>query len=194
MTSRPGGRSARVRSAVLDATYAELAVHGYPGLTVENIAERAGVHKTTVYRRWGAIDVLLADALDYARDTEWPVPDTGSVEGDLTAIADEVATAFGDPGGRTVPEAVVAAAFQSTRAAESLREFYAVRHEQAAQVVVRAVERGELPAGTDPVDLVRLACAPLYYRIFITREPVDTAVVERAVRAALAAARAGALA
>lgn len=178
---------------MLAATYAELADHGYSGLTVENVAERAGVHKTTVYRRWGTIDELLADALDYARDVDWPVPDTGSIEGDLAAIATEVATAFGDPLQRALPEAVVAAAFQSARAAESLRDYYTARHDQAARVVVRAVERGELPEGTDPVDLIRLTCAPLYYRIFITREPVDAEVAAQAVRAALAAAGAGAL-
>ena len=188
MTTRPGGRSARVRDAVLAATYAELAEHGYPALTVDAVATRAGVHKTTVYRRWGSVDDLLADALDQTRDTPWPLPDTGTVEGDLIAITTEVAEAFGDG---AVPTAVVAAAFQSPRAADALRGFYAARQAQAAEVVVRAVERGELPAGVDPVDVVRTACAPLYYRVFITREPVDVAVAERAARASLAAARAG---
>jgi AcrR family transcriptional regulator len=187
MSTRPGGRSARVRDAVLAATYAELAEHGYPALSVEAVATRAGVHKTTVYRRWGSVDDLLADALDQTRDTPWPLPDTGTVEGDLVAIATEVAE---DVGG-AVPTAVIAAAFQSPRAADALRGFYAARQARAALVVVRAVERGELPPTVDPVDVVRTACAPLYYRVFITREPVDAAVAERAARAALAAARAG---
>jgi AcrR family transcriptional regulator len=191
MSARPGGRSARVRDAVLAATCAELADHGYPALTVDAVATRAGVHKTTVYRRWGSVDVLLADALDHARDTPWPLPDTGTVEGDLIAITTEVAEAFGHPDDRAVPTAIVAAAFQSPRAAAALHDFYAARHARAAQVVIRAVDRGELPADVDPVDLVRTACAPLFYRVFITREPVDAAIAERAARAALAAARAG---
>jgi AcrR family transcriptional regulator len=190
MTTRPGGRSARVRDAVLAAAYAELAERGYPALTVDAVATRAGVHKTTVYRRWGSVDALLADALDHTRDTPWPLPDTGTVEGDLIAITTEVAEAFGHS---AVPTAIVAAAFQSPRAATALHDFYAARHAQAAQVVVRAVDRGELPATVDPVDLVRAACAPLFYRVFITREPVDAAIAERAAQAALAAARAGAL-
>ncbi|HEX6347211.1 TetR/AcrR family transcriptional regulator [Umezawaea sp.] len=188
MSTRPGGRSARVRDAVLAATYAELAEHGYPALTVDAVAARAGVHKTTVYRRWGSVDVLLADALDHTRDTPWPLPDTGSAEGDLIAITTEVAEAFAHG---LVPTAVVAAAFQSPRAADALRDFYAARQARAALVVVRAVERGELPAGVDPVEVVRTACAPLCYRVLVTREPVDAAVAERAARAALAAARAG---
>jgi AcrR family transcriptional regulator len=193
LTSRPGGRSARVREAVLAAVHAELAERGYPDLTVEHVADRAGVHKTTVYRRWGSVDVLVADALDHTRETAWPVPDTGTVEGDLIAVATEVADTVADPGRRSVPIAVVAAALQSTRALEAKQRFYAARHADAAVLVTRAVERGELPPQSDPVELVRLACAPLYYRVFITGEPVDRATAERSARAALAAARAGLL-
>jgi hypothetical protein len=67
------------------------------------------------------------------------------------------------------------------------------RHEQTAGLVTRAVARGELPAGVDPAEVVRVAVAPLYYRLFISREPVDGAVADRAADAALAAARAGVL-
>ncbi|MCE6999808.1 TetR/AcrR family transcriptional regulator [Saccharothrix sp. S26] len=173
--------------------HAELVERGYPAMTVEQVAERAGVHKTTVYRRWGTVDVLVADALDHTRETAWPVPDTGTVEGDLIAIATEVADTFADPALRQVPVAIVIAALQSERAHDAKRAFYAARHAEAAEVVTRAVERGELPPGTDPVELIRLTCAPLYYRVFVTGEPVDRAIAERCARAALAAARAGLL-
>uniref|UniRef100_UPI000B1D4F1A TetR/AcrR family transcriptional regulator n=1 Tax=Streptomyces atriruber TaxID=545121 RepID=UPI000B1D4F1A len=52
-TRRPGGRTARTRAAVRDAVLSGLADHGYPGLTVEYVADHSGVHKTTLYRRWG---------------------------------------------------------------------------------------------------------------------------------------------
>ncbi|MFD0203922.1 MULTISPECIES: TetR/AcrR family transcriptional regulator [Saccharothrix] len=182
-----------MRVSVLQAVHAELIEHGYTGLTVENVAERAGVHKTTVYRRWGTVDVLIADALDHTRETEWPVPDTGTVEGDLIAIAAEVADTFADPVRHPVPIAIVIAAQQSTRAQDAKRRFYAARHAEAAKVVTRAVERDELPPQEDPVELIRLTCAPLYHRVFITGEPVDRTTAERAARAALAAARAGLL-
>lgn len=178
---------------MLDAVHTELVHRGYLGMTVENVADRAGVHKTTVYRRWGTVDVLIADALDHTRETDWPVPDTGTIEGDLTAIATEIADTFTDPERRRVPVAIVAAALQSTRAMEAKQAFYAARQAEAAKVVTRAVERGELPPQTDPLELVRLTCAPLYYRIFISGEPVDRDTAERAAGAALAAARAGLL-
>ncbi|WP_285747125.1 TetR/AcrR family transcriptional regulator [Lentzea sp. NBRC 105346] len=177
-----------MRAAVLEATYAELAERGYLGLTVENVAQRAGVHKTTVYRRWATTDGLIADALASTAADAWPIPDTGTLEGDLIELAREVVR-----GRSPVFEAVIAAGFQSTPARDALREFYARRHEEAATVVVRGIERGEAPEGTSPVELVRLTCAPLYYRMFVTREPVDDEVAVRSARAALAAARAGVL-
>jgi hypothetical protein len=59
--------------------------------------------------------------------------------------------------------------------------------------VRRAVDDGELPAGTDPLEVIRMLGAPFYYRMFVTREPLDDGLAERAAAAALAAARAGVL-
>ncbi|MGP4025760.1 TetR/AcrR family transcriptional regulator [Actinomadura sp. 3N407] len=189
---RPGGRTARVRDAVRKATLAELAEHGYPGLTVDNVAARSGVHKTTVYRRWGNAEGLVADALELAAGEPWPVPDTGTLAGDLRAIARLVLTGFTDPGHGPVTRAFVLAAAQSTGAARALHGFFARRHEQSAAVVERAIERGEVPAGTDAADVVRVAVAPLYYRLFVTGEAVDEAAADRAAASAATAARAGA--
>ena len=60
---RTGGRSARVREAILAATFSELIDSGYAALSVEAVASRAGVNKTTIYRRWPTLDDLLVDAL-----------------------------------------------------------------------------------------------------------------------------------
>src|SRR3954449_2137582 len=86
---RPGGRTARIRAQVLDAVRAELGEHGYDGLSMDAVATRAGVHRTTVYRRWGDVGGLLADVLDAASDDDWQPPDTGSLEGDLEALNQE---------------------------------------------------------------------------------------------------------
>ncbi|MFI0777237.1 TetR/AcrR family transcriptional regulator [Streptomyces sp. NPDC021212] len=86
-TVRPGGRTARTRAAVRDAVLTGLAEHGYPGRTVEYVAERSGVHKTTVYRRWGSVEGLVADALRLAGEDSWTAPDTGILDGDLRALA-----------------------------------------------------------------------------------------------------------
>ncbi|NYI03106.1 TetR/AcrR family transcriptional regulator [Allostreptomyces psammosilenae] len=174
-----------------DATLAELALHGYAGLTVENVAERSGVHKTTVYRRWGGVDGLVVDALDLAGEDSWRPPDTGSLEGDLRGLADEVRATFADAEAGAAPSAFVAAAFHSERAAAALHAFFRDRHARSAVIVERAERRGEVPAGTDAGAVVRATTAPLYFRLFITGEPMDGGTVAQAVGAAVAAARAG---
>ncbi len=189
--SRPGGRAARVREAVRAATLAELAEKGYAELTVDGVATRSGVHKTTVYRRWGNVRGLIADALEMAGGEPWPIPDTGTLRGDLRALANLVRIVFADLEDGPVASAFVSAAAQDPHAAEALHAFYVARHEQSARVVTRAAERGELPADADPVEVVRATVAPVFYRLFVSREPVGAEDADRAADAALAAALAG---
>src|SRR3954451_5268102 len=87
---RPGGRTARVRAAVLAAVEAELAERGYDGLSIDGVAARSGVHRTTVYRRWRTVDGLLVDLLATAADDAWAPTDTGSLEGDLGELNREI--------------------------------------------------------------------------------------------------------
>src|SRR5687767_15007682 len=94
---RPGGRSARVREAVLSATTAVLAEDGYERLSIETVAVRAGVHKTTVYRRWPTRAQLVVDALQERSERNVPVPDTGTFAGDLDALARSVVANIGSP-------------------------------------------------------------------------------------------------
>ncbi|MDK0522709.1 TetR/AcrR family transcriptional regulator [Streptomyces sp. ML-6] len=190
-TRRPGGRTARTRAAVRDAVLTGLVEHGYPGLTVEYVAEHAGIHKTTLYRRWGNIEGLVADALDLAGEDSWAPPDTGSLEGDLRALAHTTAESFTTPATAAAPTAFIAAAFQSRRAAEALNAFYAERFARCEAIVARAVARHELDRRTDAGALVRAVVSPLFLRLFITREPVDGELADQCAAAALTAARAG---
>ncbi|GAA2252864.1 MULTISPECIES: TetR-like C-terminal domain-containing protein [Kitasatospora] len=190
-TPRPGGRSARVLADVVAATLAEVSEKPYDQLTVDAVANRSGIHKATLYRRWGGMDGLIAQALTTSAEQPWPIPDTGSVDEDVRLLAHEVYATFTDPELRTTPTALIAAALRSPRGAEALHAFFAARHRQAAEVAVRGVERGELPSGADPVELVRAATAPLYHRLFLTGEPLDEPAATRAAAAALLAARAG---
>ncbi|MEV0293541.1 TetR/AcrR family transcriptional regulator [Nocardia sp. NPDC050710] len=190
---RPGGRSARVRDAVRQATLVELTQHGHQGLTVENVAKRSGVHKTSIYRRWGSPEGLIADALELAASEPWPIPDTGTLVGDLRAITELVRAGFADPRGGPVASAFIVAAMQNSAAADAMRIFTTSRRTQSAELVRRAVARGELAAEVDAEELVRYAVAPIYYRLFITHEPVTAEDAVKAADAALAAARAGVL-
>lgn len=187
MTARPGGRTARVRAQVLDAVCAELAEHGFDALTVETVAARAGVHRTTVYRRWGDVGGLLADVFDAAGDDDWSPPDTGSLVGDLTALNHEIQDAHtAEP---PVMAALIAASFRSAAAASAQRRLWDDRYARCEVVVERA--RDELPPGTDARRLLVAATAPLYHRLVLLREPPDPRLPGEAARAAVAAAKAG---
>ncbi|MET8994096.1 TetR/AcrR family transcriptional regulator [Amycolatopsis sp. NPDC004169] len=190
-TRRPGGRTERTRLAALNATLELLGERGYAELTVEAVAERSGVHKTTLYRRWESAEGLVAAALQMGTEQEWAAPDTGSLEGDLRGINLELVRYFTTPGERELPTASISAAFLSARAAGALQEFYVDRHARSAAAVHRAIERGEVPAGTDAVEVVRVACGPIFYRLFVSREGVTPRDADVAAKAAAAAAKAG---
>ncbi|MEU4232254.1 TetR/AcrR family transcriptional regulator [Nonomuraea sp. NPDC026600] len=191
-TVRPRGRTERVRAAVLAATRAELETHGYPALTMERVAEIAGVAKSTVYRRWRDPAGLLAELLADLTMTEVPLYDTGSIELDMRQLAMGIHRFYANPVGRPMMLGLIAAGVYSPRAAEVLHDFFQARNEQAAEAVRHAIRRGELPADTDPVDVIRALGAAFYYRMLVTHEPVDDALVEQTATAVIAAAKAGA--
>ncbi|MFI7126577.1 TetR/AcrR family transcriptional regulator [Nonomuraea sp. NPDC050153] len=191
-TVRPGGRTARVRAAVMEATQDELVEHGFHGLTMDQVAARAGVGKTTVYRRWGSRAGLVTDLMIELANQSTPHADTGGVEADLRANALSVLEAINDGRLGATFQAVIAAATSDEQAAGALRAFYERRIEEWANVVHLAVKRGELPGGTDGAEVIRAISAPLYYRLVVTREPVTEVDAERSVARTLAAARAGA--
>ncbi|MEV7541560.1 TetR/AcrR family transcriptional regulator [Streptomyces sp. NPDC089915] len=191
-TVRPGGRTARVRAAVLEAAGDMLAEEGFHGLDLAEVARRAEVGKTTVYRRWGTVAGLVADLLTDMAEQSLPRTETGSLEEDLLANARLVRRTLSDPRQGPLFKAVIAAAAGDARTAEALHRFYEVRVAEWAPCVQEAVARGELPEGTDPAEVVRAVSAPLYYRLLTTDAPLDEAAAGRAAAAAAAAARAGA--
>ncbi|MDN3026447.1 TetR/AcrR family transcriptional regulator [Streptomyces sp. S.PB5] len=191
-TVRPGGRTARVRAAVLRAAGDVLAEDGFAALDLADIARRAEVGKTTVYRRWGSVTGLVADLLADMAEQSSPREETGSVRGDLLANALLVQRTLADPRQGALFRAVIAAATWDGRTAEALRGFYEVRVAEWAPCVQQGVERGELPFGTDPPEVVRAVSAPLYYTLLTTGAAPDPAAAERAAGAAFAAAAAGA--
>ena len=97
-----------------------------------------------------------------------------------------------DPRQGALFKAVIAAATCDAKAAEALHRFYDTRIREWAPCVRQAVERGELPEGTDAQEVIRAVSAPLYYRLLTTGDRLDEAAADRAAEAAAAAARAGA--
>jgi AcrR family transcriptional regulator len=190
-TTRPGGRTARVADAVFAAAVAELSSRDYADISVESIAARAGVHKTTVYRRWGSKAELIRQVLTGVAGTAIPVPDTGSIGEDLQALARAVGAILSDPGGAAITRALIVGGLASPEIAGLMSQFWAGRLAAISVIVDRATARGQLPAGTDPAALMHAMAAPLYYELLVTRVPVTERDANRGAAAALAAALAG---
>ncbi|HWS31920.1 MAG TPA: TetR/AcrR family transcriptional regulator [Actinoplanes sp.] len=153
--------------------------NGYEALTIDAVATRSGVHRTTVYRRWRDPGGLLADVLAAARDQPWEPPDTGTLIGDLTEINQQVVTAL-----TTVPsitQALIAASFRSPAAADALRSFWEDRYTRAAIVVHRAAG-----PDADARSVIVAACAPVFHELALMRTPNPGDLAERYARLAAA--------
>jgi AcrR family transcriptional regulator len=190
---RTGGRSARVREAVLAAVLDELNVNGYAALSVEAVATRAGVNKTTVYRRWPTLDDLLVDALTTWSEDAIPGHDTGNIETDLLTLGRELADQLNGGIGRQIVAVVLTAGLRSPQLREATRRYFDLQAVRAAPIVAQAIDRGELPANTDANALLTTFRAPLFYRMVTTGDPIDEDSIAQTTRVTLAAARAGLL-
>jgi AcrR family transcriptional regulator len=178
-SQRPGGRSARITAAVRAATMAALLEHGFAGMQMEDIAARAGVNKSTLYRRWGSRERLLADALAANSGQQVPVPDTGSLRGDLRALALSVRDAIVAPSTRALMTAL--AAGRDNDLDDVGRGFWEARLAAARPIVERAVARGELPPDSDADDVIVRVVGPIWFAAFGPGRPVDDAFVTRTV-------------
>lgn len=176
---RPGGRAARVRTDVLRSASELLTEVGYDKMSVEDVASRAGVHKTTVYRRWPTKAALVADAVAEQSAEAVPIPDTGTIAGDLQALARDVVAFIGNEGGARRSRSLVAAAAFSDELAEGMHAFWADRLARSGEVVERAIERGELPPGTEKNLIIESLIGPLWVRLLLTGEPITDDLADR---------------
>jgi AcrR family transcriptional regulator len=183
-------RVARSRAAVLEATVRLLGEVGHGGTTIEAIAERSGVAKTTIYRHWPSRARLLLDAFERLVEPV-PVPDTGDVREDLLTVARGLAAMLRRSDWSRVLATLIDAAQSDPELAELAREFNRERRRAARTVLERAMARGELPAGIDADLYVQLMGGFLFYRRLLPQDPAPDATVVQAVDAVLAAAQAG---
>lgn len=190
---RPGGRTARTRQAVQSACLRLLATEGIRGFGMEQLAAEAGVHKTTLYRRWPTMADLLGEVAGELIDRDVPVPDTGSLQGDLRAIGRSIAAVVGDPVSGPALTALFTAPAGVSGIDDQIASFWRRRLAALEPVLARAFERGEVDRGLDAALVFECLGAPLYYRLSITRQPIDDTVVDRAVAVTLSSVGAGLL-
>lgn len=164
------------------AAVGELVAEGRrDSMTIPQIAERAGVNPTSVYRRWGTVEVLLEQVAVAALTRDEPLPDTGSLPGDLEAWAAIIADDIARPERTTYLRAMVGARKGVPGACPS----WDIRTEQVRFIVDRARERGEPVPSTEQV--LDHVVAPLYHHV-VFGLGVDRSYAHRLVRDVLAMA------
>lgn len=170
---RPGGRSALVRVKVHQAVLDLLAERGTAELSIPVVAQRAGVNPTSIYRRWRTREGLLADVAMSRLEHDLPLPDTGSLRGDLTAWAASAAADLARPEGKLFLLALITS-IPSTPEAQAERDQHLQRRIRAIrQVTDRAAGRGENPP--DPGTIADAVLGPLYRRALWGTLPADPA-------------------
>jgi AcrR family transcriptional regulator len=176
---RTGGRSARVRAAVLDATIESLLAHGIDGLTVGDVAERAHVHETSIYRRWGTRAQLTVDAVLSCTNAELPDPDTGSARGDLVMMLQGIVAFASTPVGRLLIQ--LASRQEMPEYDIAQKKFKTARFRTGMAILERAESRGELRPGIDHEVALETLIGPLHLRLLLTRNPLTQDFIEAVV-------------
>ncbi|MCD7444316.1 TetR/AcrR family transcriptional regulator [Streptomyces lincolnensis] len=161
-----------VTEAIRAAVFEELAAVGYARMSIEGIARRAGVGKTAVYRRWRSKLHLVLDVVSAIAVMGLPVPDTGSLEGDLRLLYEVTSRALRHPVASQIIPDLQAEAARNPEIAEALQK--ALREGQegvASKIVVAAEQRGEIRRGFDEELALDLISGPLYWRSVVIRSP-----------------------
>lgn len=190
--ARTGGRSARVVSDVVAAALQVFAERGYAGFSMDEVATRAGVNKTTVYRRWPTKADLVGAALFSLRDHDPELPDTGSVREDLIRILCQRVPEMVTPHRRAIMNAVLLS-HAEPELQSVLQRLRRERPAIPAVVLDRAVARGELPADVDRRLVVEALLGPLHTRAYLKREPISDGYVTALVNLVVAGAAAPAV-
>ena len=168
---RPGGRTAEVTKRINTAVLELLAEGGLDSCTFQNVAERACIERSTLYRRNPDRWPTIIDAIiDFAERETAPL-DTGSFRGDLLATLHRLARAMNGPLGPTL--VTVAAKLQAGAAPGQGERFWTARLERLGPMFDSAIERGELPADADREEIFSMAAGPIYFRRFIASREID---------------------
>ena len=178
-------RIERTKTVVLQAAFAVIGELGFGGATIDAIAQHSGVARSTIYRHWPDRDDLLVESMAHMVGTVESVT-TGNLHDDLVALALQIGTVLAtEPIG-----SVVASIITESRRDENLDQlrarFVEHRKREGSALVAAAVERGELPDTTDPLEVAEDLAARVFFQALILREPIDLPWAERYVDGLLA--------
>jgi AcrR family transcriptional regulator len=184
-------RVVRSRQCILEATVQLMAERGVPAVSVEAIAERSGVAKTTIYRHWPTREALLVDAWRSVGYRDPPSAPAAGIDERVVQIALAVGTRISTPPMSVLLPDLLAAAERDPKMREMKDGLLRTRRRPLFDELLEATRTGALPADVDVELLVALIVGPIYYQRLIVQQPVTDEFVERVVAVALDTARHG---
>lgn len=190
VAERVDPRTLRSRERVLDAALDLLREHGAAGCTVEAVAARSGVAKTTIYRQFRGREDLVVAALE-AMKVAPTVVSSDSLVDDLEATVQELAAGLATGEFAVLLGSLIELAERSERAAALATEFGRRRRRHLVERLQRAVDDGDLDPDVDLDLVVSQLVGPLFYRRFVSRQPIPPELVTRLVRGCAAPLLAG---
>lgn len=187
---RTGGRSQRTEAAILAATRELLAQGGVRDLTVEGVAARSGVAKTSIYRRWRSRDDLALAVLIDMVETVTAIPERGDARAELLALVQGAVRVLGKTLMGTVMQGLVSELATDSELARAFRERVVSRRRgEVERVITRGIDRGELHPDIDIPLVHEMLFGAVYYRLFLSGEPLDRKLAARLVDALMPALR-----
>lgn len=178
-THKPAGRprDPAVTAGILSAARELVADLGYGAVTIEAIAQRAGVGRPTVYRRWSGKTELIFDALFEATETV-DFPDTGCLATDLTSIGHVVGADLSSPTAAQALVAVMAEMRDNGEAADRIRNHtIKPRSAEVASIISRSQQEDRARPDVDAVLVVHALTGILYYHAAVLGEPVTDQLI-----------------
>jgi AcrR family transcriptional regulator len=176
--------------AVLEATLEELGATGYRALSMEAVALRAGVAKTTVYRRWPARADLVRAAFAESLQRHTVIPDTGSLRDDLVLYYGSLVKRLAHPTGRSLVR-VTFAESDDPELAELVGQVRAERKKLPQSLIARAIARGEISPRIDASYLLDALGGVIHYRVGVLGQSIArrelVSLVDRTLAGALLA-------
>lgn len=183
-------RIQRSRDRVLGAAFDLLSESGVSGFTIDEVARRSGVAKTTIYRHWASREALVLDAAVLI-SAEQDIPDTGSLEADLITLLSDTGHLLSTARWSSVVPSLVDVAERDPGFAQVHGTIQRGHASPVRHVLDRAADRGDIPAATDRSFVVSALMGPLYYRRWFAREPIDEQFVTALVRSVVDGLRRG---
>jgi AcrR family transcriptional regulator len=173
---------------ILEAVLAELGEHGYGALTIESVAARAGVGKSTIYRHWPGGKLSLVEDAFRTLKAQIVVPDAGTLRERVIGVLEQVAGLVEESTYSACMPVLIEAAERDPQVREFHCRFSTERRAILIDVLRDAVARGELPDGTDAELLADALVGPIVMRRIMLFEPLDPAMVPALVDQVLGAA------